>query len=201
MTIVQTPNIPRVCVCSPSRSGSSMMMRVLQEGGLTIDTDGDSIDPVNSAMFREPYGMFEYTDGIAAGNFVNSFKLIKPAAFSTVPTDYKFIWAGRALAEIEASWDAIIAQYSLLPNVTQDNINQMGLNKTQAVNRYNAWQTILAANPTLFLQLDYDQTCQNPAAMAQSVANFIQSSQFPNFTFDQVAAAAAVDTNLYINRG
>jgi len=50
-------NIPRICLCGQARSGTSMMMRVLQAGGLIIDQE--DVDTDILALLRNPYGLFE----------------------------------------------------------------------------------------------------------------------------------------------
>ena len=169
-----------------------MMMRVLQAGGLTVDQVGTPLDPFTATMMREPYGMFENFPGVKALQFINSFKLIDSTKFSSVPADYKFIFIGRSLAGIEASWNAIAAVYNTLPNAAFPIAEKLAA--VQA--GYNAWQVILNANPNLFLKLDYDTVCANPAGMAAAVAAFIDTD---SFSFNQ-SAASAVDLTLYIQR-
>jgi len=189
---IQTPNIPRVCLCGQARSGTSMMMRVLQAGGLTIDTDGREADSTTIQIFRQPYGFFENIYGINNEIFVNSFKLLKVAKISQVPADYKFVFIKRDLAKIKASWAAMGQVYQTLGGHFPTSDRQI-----EAEDKYNKWQVILAANPDLFLILDYDQICADPASMATNLANYLNTAAF---TFNQANAINAVDTNLYINR-
>lgn len=170
-----------------------MMMRVLQAGGLVVDVEPKQLDDFTKRMMREPYGMFENFSGVQAGRFVNSFKLIDSSKFPLVPADYKFIFAGRSISGIEASWQAIAAVYNSLPNANFPIAEKLA--KVQA--GYVAWQAIVSANFAKFLKLDYDTVCANPAAMAASIAGFINTD---SFTFDQSAAIAAVDRSLYIAR-
>ena len=169
------------------------MMRVLQAGGLTVDTESKILDPFTAQMMREPYGMFENFQAVQRGVFVNTFKLIDHSKFSLVPSDYKFIFIGRTLAEIEASWTAISGIYNTLENASFP-IDQK-LAEVEA--GYAAWQAILAANPSLFLKLDYDSVFAGTDLMASSIASFIDTA---SFNFNQSAASAAVDQTLYIKR-
>ena len=184
--------IPRVVLCSQARSGSSMMMRLLQAGGLTVDFSPETDQA--KAFYRNPYGLFENRAGILAGQFVNSFKLLDPTQFTNVPTDYKIIFIQRNLTAILASWQEIATRGTAegrdLTAWLASVIALANTNKT-------AWATILAANPTV-LVLDYNTVCSNPNIAAQTIANYLNTS---TFTFDTQAAAATIDTTLFVNRG
>ena len=185
--------IPRVCLCAQPRSGSSMMMRVLQAGGLVIDYVERTNDSTSLAIMRQPYGFFENREAILANNYVNSFKLLDPTKFADVPTDYKFIFIDRNLTAIINSWKAIIDAYNNLTSSPLTYNQKIEI----ATQRNTDWNSILAANPNLFLKLDYDVVATDPAAMANSVAQYINTTEF---TFDEASAAAAFDLTLYINR-
>ena len=170
-----------------------MMMRVLQAGGLTVDYVSQRLDSFTSEMMREPYGMFENFPGVRAGLFINSFKLIDYTKFPLVPTDYKFIFIGRAITEIKASWTAIAAIYDGMPNAAFPLSEKL----SEVDQGFSAWSAILAANADIFLKLDYDSVCSNPRSAAREIGAFVNT---PTFTFSEIIASAAVDASLYIKR-
>jgi hypothetical protein len=180
---------PRVCLCGQGRSGTSMMMRVLRAGGLTLDVEPE-LPPEALAALRNPHGVFENRKQLlrATGEkFVNSFKLIDPTLFARVPADYRVIFISRPLEQILKSWEEVA--------------NRLG-NKTAEVYRshartHNAAWGEVVSKLTGVLVLDYNAVAADPAKMARSVAGYLDTHLF---AFDQAAAAAAVDTALYINR-
>ncbi len=189
------PNIPRVCLCSQGRSGSSMMMRVLRAGGLIVDVQSDDFTSQKDLeLLRNPYGTFESSATVFSGVFANSVKMLRPELFTTIPKDYMIIFITRDIKGITASWNQVIGT-GISQGRNMATIDYVA----HAIDRKSKWDSIIASNPN-FLHLDYDTVCSNPQAMAQSVATYLQTPQFPKFTFNQVAAALAVDTSLYINR-
>jgi hypothetical protein len=183
--------IPRVCLCAQARSGSSMMMHVLQEGGLIVDKELE-IENRNN-LFRNPNGLFENRINIVKGIFNNSFKLLDPSLFHTVPLDYKFIFINRPLTAILASWEELvnrgISEGRDLIEFRNTVLEKANINKS-------AWVNILTANPNILI-FDYDTVCSNPSEMAITLSTYINTTEFK---FDELKAANVIDKTLYSGR-
>lgn len=185
--------MPKVALCGCPRSGTSMMMYALQRGGLTIDVDDGSknIDQMSLFFLRNPYGIFESKKLLRDGTFQNSIKCAKPDFFTTIQSrgDYKFIFIYRPLADILDSCQRLSDRYE-----SKGGQSIASSWKANSVLFYDGWQQILTDNPGLFLMLDYDTVCQNPAQMAIDVAQHINTE---DFIFNQEQATLAVDINVY----
>ena len=164
-----------------------MAMYMLEAGGLVVDKDPEP-DPIRQAQFRNPYGFREARLTNLAGVFVNSIKLLDPTLFPNLPADYKLIWMGRPLSEILASWNDVIVA------VAGARFWEDPIARAKTVNAQ--WAAILPTmnNP---LVLDYDTVVADPLAAANQIGAFVNTA---DFTFNAAAAAAVVDTTLYINR-
>jgi hypothetical protein len=185
-----TPNIPRVIVLGQARCGTSMMMRILQAGGLTVDTQPEP-DNLGLEVYRNPYGIMESPQQVKDGNFINSIKCHNPDKISLIPSDYKFIYITRPYEEITASWLSV-GERAAAQGRDVSKINWVG----DCTHRYNQWQS--ASIPTDSLHLDYNWVCQNPVSASQEIAKLVNTN---TFTFNVISASMMVDTSLYIKIG
>jgi hypothetical protein len=168
-----------------------MMMRVLEAGGLTVDHSPEI--PEAMIMFRNPGGMYENRVAVLDKIFLNSFKLPNAGHLINVPDDYRRIYIGRPLSKILASWNDVATRGA------EQGRNMAGWADTScqmAIDRNEKWTKLLSVS-TGFLILDYDTVVANPAAMARSVADHINT---PIFSFNEANAIAVVDRSLYLER-
>jgi hypothetical protein len=184
-------SIPRVAVIGQGRSGTSMLCRMLEFGGLIFDKQPDNQD--RNYLFRNPYGLYENHPMLIKNQFVNSLKNFTPSRVSLLPSDYKLIFIGRPLSEILASWNEI-ADRAIAEgrDVTQWRIDALA----NANSKYTEWQTLLPTLPN-YLSLEYNTVISDPQTAVGSIATFLNTA---DFTFDSATALTAIDNSLYIKR-
>jgi hypothetical protein len=186
---------PKVCLCGQARSGTSMMMRVLDFGGLVIDTEdnySEAIQETRNAIYRNPYGIYENRESILKKEFINSFKLVDSTRFIDVPSDYKFIFINRPFEQILKSWMDVCARMEAQGR----EIEKWKENVLARVNKNREqWRLILEKKQMLLLE--YNEVVADPDKMASAIAAYIDTD---NFSFNVKNAIKAIDKNLYINR-
>ena len=165
-----------IVVCGQPRSGTSMVMRMLEMGGIPLNYSVVRNRPDLMAKFRNPYGFYEMIPITLTGNF----KCIWPKLVPSIPLTAKLIRITRTQAAMVASWEAVNG--SPLMNARVDQIAKMR----------TYWDEVLATRE--HLSLDYDVVVSSPQAAAQQISDFIVDP------FDVINAAKAVDKALYINR-
>jgi hypothetical protein len=165
-----------IVVCGQPRSGTSMVMRMLEMGGIILNYSQLRNQSDLMQQFRNPYGFFEMIPPRVEGNF----KCIWPKMITEIPLNAKLIRITRQQNEMIASWNAVRGQ-----PISDERINQIA-------NMKKKWNNALAFRS--YLALDYDTIIANPIITAQNIADFIREP------FDVQAAAKAVDTTLYVDR-
>ena len=183
-----------IVVTGLPRSGTSMIMRMLQSGGLDLMTDGvRRPDPDN------PMGYFEYegvkklkTDASrlyrAKGKAV---KIVSPLlAYLPYDLNYRMIFVRRNLAEILASQRKMIERRN--PNrasVPDDGlVHQYRLH----LNRVQAWLQDRGNMACLFVE--YRAVLADPRLHAANIRDFL------GLPLDVDGMAGAVEPSLYRNR-
>jgi hypothetical protein len=164
---------PIIVVSGLPRSGTSMMMKMLAEGGLPAVTDS-----TRNADEDNPNGYFEFepvkklAEGQsewlvdAAGGTV---KVIS-ALLEHLPSQhrYKVIFMEREIGEILASQHKMLSRRSE-PSKTSDGEMEAQFRQHLAATKY--W---LARQPNMdVLYVDYNRLMADPAADCQAVAEFI----------------------------
>ena len=184
---------PVVVVSGLPRSGTSMMMRMLDAGGLDVVTD-----QIRTADEDNPKGYYEFErvkkiaedqawlPG-ARGKVVKiiSFLLLKaPAGFS-----YKVIFMRRALPEVLASQQQmLIRRGDFSP---QDDVRMAQLYEKHLV-QARAW---METQPNVsVLYVDHASAVADPAGTARQVNAFL------NNALNEAAMAGAVDPSLHRQR-
>jgi len=177
------------------RSGTSMMMRMLEAGGIPALTDGE-----RPADEHNPHGYFEYSPvkriaddaSWIAGARGKAVKIVYRLLVQLPPgVSYRIVFMERDLAEASASQrdmlrakgDAAASQDSgrLIPAFAAE------LRATKA------WLATQPAMPVL--AVPYAEVIREPAIWAREVAGFLGAG------LDEAAMAAAVDPLLYRHRG
>ena len=185
---------PIIIVSGLPRSGTSMMMQMLEKGGLNILTDNK-----RKADSSNPKGYYEY-EAVKRMARDNSWlpeakgkvvKIISQLLFNLPPRfNYKIIFMERDIQEVLLSQQKmLIAQgkktkttYNMaLENSFEKNIEKV---KSWAKKQHNA----------NILFVSHRETIENPMETAQSVNNFLGG------TFDNEILASVIDKNLYRER-
>jgi hypothetical protein len=177
------------------RSGTSLMMQMLQAGGLPPLTDGTRpADPDN------PRGYFEYEPvkrlrqdaswvGGAVGRAVKVVHLLLP----DLPPghEYRALLMRRDLAEVVRSQRVMLERSGKKGAALGD--EQLAAVFAQQLAKVEAW---LAAQPHFrVLEVPHRDAVTDPAAVAARVADFLGGG------LDVEAMARAVDPALYRQRG
>jgi hypothetical protein len=186
---------PIVVVSGLPRSGTSMMMKMLEAGGVPIMTDA-----IRTADVDNPKGYYEYErvkeleketdksyirDGRGKALKVISFLL------KELPDDnfYRIVFMRRDLTEVISSQNKMLDRRGE-QSITDDEM------MAEAYRNHLAAVRILARKRSNFeiLEVRYDAAVKQPKEAARVVNEFLGG------TLDEKAMVAAVDAELYRNR-
>jgi len=162
-----------IVVSGLPRSGTSMMMKMLAEGGLSIVTDA-----LRTADDDNPNGYFEFepvkqmTDGNTKWLDEAQGKVVKviSALLEHLPAKlhYKVIFMERALPEVLASQQKMLTRRKEESTVSDADMEAKFRDHLKAVKYW------LARQPNLeVLYVDYNRMLAAPEADCQRVADFI----------------------------
>jgi hypothetical protein len=177
------------------RSGTSLMMRMLEAGGIPALTDGE-----RPADAHNPHGYFEYSPvrrlaedaswmAAARGKAV---KIVYRLLVRLPPcVGYRIVFMERDLAEAYASQrDMLRTKGDAAASQDSDRLIQAFAAELRAT---KAW---LAAQPAMpVLAVPYAGVIREPLTWAREVARFLGAG------LDEAGMAAAVDPLLYRHRG
>jgi hypothetical protein len=186
---------PVIVVSGLPRSGTSMMMKMLDAGGVSIMTDA-----IRKADVDNPKGYYEYErvkslEKETDKSYVREArgKALKVISFllKDLPDDnyYRVIFMRRHLDEVIAS------QNKMLDRRGERSIEERE-RMAEAYRNHLAAVKILVRNRPNFemLEFRYDEAVKDPAAAARAVNAFLGG------TLDERAMTAAIDAELYRNR-
>ena len=183
-----------VVVSGLPRSGTSMMMKMLEQGGLEIVTDAlRSADDDNPNGYYEfetvkqlPERQISWLDG-AQGKVV---KVIS-ALLEYLPAQYhyKIIFMERAIGEVLASQKKMLANRQEASTVSDAEMQDQFQKHVMAAKYWLARQPNLSV-----LYVDYNKMLSAPDALCQSVADFVDMG------LDVDKMRAVPNERLYRNR-
>lgn len=171
------------------RSGTSLVMRMLQAGGVPLLQDAE-----RPADEHNPHGYFEFTpvrqlkrDAAwvpqARGRAVKVISYLLP--FLPMGENYRVVLVERALGEVAASQDRMLRKAPAPPD---DGLIALMQRQNDAA---RVW---IASNRVPSLQLRFDELHDNPAVEAVRLAAFCGCADAAPMM------AAAVDPSLYRSR-
>lgn len=171
------------------RSGTSLVMRMLEAGGVPLLHDAE-----RPADEHNPHGYFEFTPvrqlkrdaswvPRARGHAVKVISYLLP--FLPIGENYRVVLVERALGEVAASQDRMLRK---APAPLDDGLGTLMQRQNEGA---LAW---LDANHVPCLRLRFEALHRDPAAEAARLAVFAGCEHAV------VAMAAAIDTRLYRNR-
>ena len=189
------PPPPVVIVSGLPRSGTSMMMKMLEAGGLPPLTDGE-----READVDNPKGYYEYErvkkldKGDTEWLVQAQGKVVKviSALLRHLPADnqYKIIFMERHMSEILASQRKMLIRRGEDPDKMDE--AQMAALFAKHLQTTLGW---LAAQSNIdLLTLHYSDVLTDPETQARRVNAFLDNQ------LDQMAMALVVDPDLYRNR-
>ena len=186
---------PIVIVSGLPRSGTSMMMKMLEAGGLTVLTDS-----IRQADIDNPKGYYEYErvknlEKETDKSYVREArgKALKVISFllKDLPDDnfYQVVFMRRHLDEVIAS------QNKMLDRRGEDAIQDRETMAEAYRNHLAAVKILIRKRPNLeMLEFRYDEAVRNPKDAARSVNVFLGGK------LDEGAMSRVIDGELYRNR-
>ena len=186
---------PIVIVSGLPRSGTSMMMKMLEAGGLSVMTDA-----IRQADIDNPKGYYEYErvknlEKETDKSYVREArgKVLKVISFllKDLPDDnfYRVVFMRRHLDEV------ISSQNKMLDRRGEDAIEDRETMAEAYRNHLAAVKILVRKRPNLeMLEFRYDEAVKNPKEAARSVNAFLGGA------LDERAMAAVIDGELYRNR-
>lgn len=167
------PAAPIVVVSGLPRSGTSMMMKMLAEGGLQVVTDA-----VRSADEDNPNGYFEFepvkklAEGQDAWLKDAGGKLVKviSALLEHLPANYTYrvVFMEREIKEILVSQQKMLQRRNEAATVTDDDLEARFREHLKATKYWLARQPHLSV-----LYVDYNKLMADPDAYCKPVADFL----------------------------
>jgi hypothetical protein len=186
---------PVVIVSGLPRSGTSMMMKMLEAGGLTVMTDA-----IRQADIDNPKGYYEYErvkhlEKETDKSYVREArgKVLKVISFllKDLPDDnfYRVVFMRRHLDEV------ISSQNKMLDRRGEDAIEDRETMAEAYRNHLAAVKILVRKRPNLeMFEFRYDEAVKNPQQAARAVNAFLGGR------LDERAMAAVIDGELYRNR-
>jgi len=186
---------PIVIVSGLPRSGTSMMMKMLEAGGLSVMTDA-----IRQADIDNPKGYYEYErvknlEKETDKSYVREArgKVLKVISFllKDLPDDnfYRVVFMRRHLDEV------ISSQNKMLDRRGESAIEDRETMAEAYRNHLAAVKILVRKRPNLeMLEFRYDEAVKNPKEAARMVNAFLGGA------LDERAMAAVIDGELYRNR-
>ncbi len=192
--VIQAPKRPIIIVSGLPRSGTSMMMKILEAGGLEILTDHQ-----RTADDDNPKGYYEFervkqlpdrdTEWVAQAQG----KVVKIISFllQHLPTQYsyKIIFMRRNIAEILASQRQMLLRRGETAGLEDQ---QMAETFQEHLKRVRVWLKNQTNMQVLYV--DYNNLIKAPAGQIQSVYDFLE------IPLDLQKMLAVPDASLYRQR-
>jgi hypothetical protein len=188
---------PVVVVSGLPRSGTSMLMKMLEAGGMEVMTDSERVADIDN-----PKGYFEYErvkdlEKETDKSYVREGrgKVLKVISFliKDLPddNDYRVIFMRRDLDEVLASQNKMIERLG-----TQDSTAAEDAMREAYRNDIVRTRLLCKKRPNFeLIEVNYKGTVEEPTATARSVNAFVGGQ------LDEAAMRGAVDGSLYRNRG
>jgi hypothetical protein len=175
------------------RSGTSMMMRMLEMGGLPVLTDH-----IRTPDDDNPNGYYEFEavkqtkedDSWLEGSEGKAVKMVYRLLYD-LPANrsYRVLFMRRKLDEVLASQMVMLERHGLVDGVREE---QMAALFRSEIDGFYDW---VAKQPHIILiDVDYNRMQQDPKSEASRVNAFLGG------TLDEAAMVDVVDASLYRNR-
>lgn len=188
-------NQPVVVVSGLPRSGTSLMMKMLEAGGLPV-----LVDHIREADSDNPKGYYEYErvkkldkgDAAWVASAQGHAVKIISALLEFLPHDhqYQVIFMRRDLREISQSQQKMLVNRG---EPTGEN-NEAEMMKLFAAHIEHTLKWLATQPHVSVLEVDYNLLLTEPAQQAERINRFL------NGTLDAAQMAATVDPKLYRNR-
>jgi len=175
------------------RSGTSLLMQILQAGGVPMAFDTDSRPPDDN----NPRGYFELEGGKIISRLMNgTFPLadhrglfIKITAFGLKylpPGKYRIIYTERNIEEVLDSMEKMAKLQDMNREETRDNFIKLNEMIKGLINKRDDIEVLFVS---------YNQIVADPKTQIEKICDFLDSKEI-----DNAAMVAAVDEKLYRKR-
>ncbi|HKI21569.1 MAG TPA: sulfotransferase domain-containing protein [Isosphaeraceae bacterium] len=181
-----------IIVSGLPRSGTSLMMQMLDQGGVEVVTDN-----IRSADTDNPRGYYELEQVKKIKNDVSwlpatrgkAFKMVSQLLYELPPTErYRIIFMERNLHEMLVSQEKMLARLNK-PAAPRAAIERAFI---EHLRKLRAW---LASQPNIdLLYVSYNELLVGPEEQAKRVSTFLEGQP------DAARMAGTVDSSLYRNR-
>lgn len=191
------PSLPSrtvVVVSGLPRSGTSMMMKMLEAGGLQVVSDGQrTADTDNPEGYYEFERVKQLDKGDTAWLAEAEGKVVKviSALLEHLPPGYQYrvIFMNRRMEEVLASQRKMLAHRGESSDISDEKLAEL---LEKHVRKVKSWVT---TQPHFrLLDLDYNRMLAEPQPFAQQINRFVDG------ILDEEAMAAVVNPSLYRNR-
>ncbi|MAT68731.1 MAG: sulfotransferase family protein [Planctomycetaceae bacterium] len=184
---------PIIVVSGLPRSGTSLMMQMLAAGGVPTMTDGQRVaDPDNPRGYLEDERVKRLQQDArwlpeARGQAIKVISQLLTALPAS--ETYRVIFMRRDLEEVLAS------QAKMLARAGRPGGDPAKLRAAFTTHQTRLQEWLPAQSHLTVLELDYAAVVADPGSAASQIAQFLSAP------LDEAAMAAAVDPQLYRNRG
>ncbi len=184
-----------VLVSGLPRSGTSLMMQLLEAGGLPAMTDQERVADIDN-----PRGYYEWEaikqigkkpelldDPAVDGRAIKCISMLLPQ----LPTQhqYKVVFMTRPIAEVVASQAAMTARLG----TKGANLDREQLERGLRAHRAEVRKWAAAAPHIEWLEIDYPALVREPAPAIEQLREFLGAEHLP----DESAMAGAIDSTLH----
>ncbi|MCH7643231.1 MAG: sulfotransferase family protein [Myxococcales bacterium] len=191
------PGEPIVVVSGLPRSGTSMLMKMLESGGMEILSDSERAADIDNPKGYFEYGRIKDLEKETDKSYIREGrgKVLKVISFliKDLPddNDYRVIFMRRDLDEVLASQNKMIHRLG-----TTDTTATEAAMKEAYRNDIVRTRLLCRDRPNFeLIEIGYKPTIENPAPTARSVNAFVGGH------LNEAAMREAVDGSLYRNRG
>jgi hypothetical protein len=189
-----SPDRPFLTVVSGiPRSGTSLMMRMLESGGMPV-----LIDEVRAADIDNPRGYYEYEAVKAlkkdvswvAKSFGKAVKMVYLLVYDLPPgIEYRVLFMQRNLDEVLASQQVMLKRLGKTSTIADEKMATLFRNHLV---KFTAW---VKERPNIrVLDVNYNEMVADPAPIVAQINRFLGGG------LDAQAMAGAVEPGLYRNR-
>jgi hypothetical protein len=181
-----------IIVSGLPRSGTSLMMQMLENGGVSVVTDNirtpDTDNPRGYYEFEKVKKIKEDVSWLPATRG-KAFKMVSQLLYELPPTEkYRVVFMERDLDEMIRSQEKMLSRLGK-PSAPSEEIKR---HFTRHLERLRAW---LADQPNFkLLFIRYNDVVEHPAEQAARVSEFLPGQA------DMASMAKTVDPTLYRNR-
>jgi hypothetical protein len=185
-----------IVVSGLPRSGTSMMMRMLEQGGLDLVTDGlrtsDEDNPKGYYEVEMVKGLKKQQDKTWIAAAEGKVIKVVSSLLKDLPPNYRYevIFMNRNIDEVIASQNKMIARRGETAETSDEQIRQL---YAQHLSSIKAW--LAKQGNFRVLEVSYNEAMQHPGSQAERVRDFLARS------LDVAKMSQAIDEQLYRNRG